>query len=183
MGVRVARQRDSLDGQAGAQYSQGSHRWPVATQHTSSGYARNVVEPTRETLLTCLRIERWASDLSGRAYSTMLELERAAVAAATPLSTAEIDEALAAHESGAEVPDDPALARRLTDGNAKYQQQFGWPFVIREQGRSAEEIVTALERRIDNGEVVEVAEIANQLRGIALLRLRAAYADQFAATS
>ena len=56
-----------------------------------------MIEPTREALLACLHVERWADALAARAYATMLELERAAVAAATPLSPAEIDEALAAH--------------------------------------------------------------------------------------
>ncbi len=160
------------------------------------------MEPTRETLLTCLRIERWAADLSARAYGTMLELERSAVAAATPLSEAEIDEALAAHprigepaqgegaeamfasqEQAGSASDDVKLARRLAEGNAAYEKRFGRVFLIRAEGRSREEIVTELERRLDNGDVVEIAEIANQLRGIALLRLRASYAEQFAGAS
>lgn len=127
------------------------------------------VTPTHEELLSCLRIERWATDLSGHSYSTMLELERTAVAAATPLSTAEIDEALAAH---------PPLGAD-PEGNAAYEQRFGRVFVIRAEGRSPEEIARERERRLENDDIAELAEVANQLRGLALLRLRAAYADQF----
>ncbi len=130
------------------------------------------VTPTHEELLTCLRIERWATDLSGHSYSTMLELERTAVAAATPLSTAEIDEALAAHPG---IGEDP-------EGNAAYEQRFGRVFVIRAEGRSAEEIAAERERRLGNDDVAELAEVANQLRGLALLRLRAAHADKFDAS-
>jgi 2-oxo-4-hydroxy-4-carboxy-5-ureidoimidazoline decarboxylase len=127
------------------------------------------VTPRHEELLDCLRIERWATDLSGHSYSTMLELERTAVAAATPLSTVEIDEALAAHPS---IGGDP-------EGHAEYEQRFGRVFVIRKEGRSPEEIATEAARRLENDDIAEVAEVANQLRGLALLRLRAAYADQF----
>ncbi|WP_291382788.1 2-oxo-4-hydroxy-4-carboxy-5-ureidoimidazoline decarboxylase [Demequina sp.] len=119
-----------------------------------------MVPPLRGTLLTCLRIERWADDLSGRSYNTMLERERTAVAAATSLSTAD-------------------LTGRLADGRAAYQQRFGRTFVIRAEGRDLAEEVTELERRLANDDVAELAEIANQLRGIALVRLRAAYSDQF----
>ncbi|PKQ14584.1 MAG: hypothetical protein CVT68_11150 [Actinobacteria bacterium HGW-Actinobacteria-8] len=127
------------------------------------------VTPRHEELLDCLRIERWATDLSGHSYSTMLELERTAVAAATPLSSDEIDEALAAHPSIGGNP----------EGHAAYEQRFGRVFVIRKEVRSPEEIAMEAERRLENDDIAELAEVANQLRGLALLRLRAAYADQF----
>ncbi len=127
------------------------------------------VTPRHEELLDCLRIERWATDLSGHSYSTMLELERTAVAAATPLSSDEIDEALAAHPSIGGNP----------EGHAAYERRFGRVFVIRKEVRSPEEIAMEAERRLENDDIAELAEVANQLRGLALLRLRAAYADQF----
>lgn len=150
-----------------------------------------MLTPNRETLLNCLHIERWADDLASRSYHTMLELERTAVAAATPLSTDEIDEAVAAHPSVAEgqgeladtASGDLETSRRLTDGSARYEQRFGRVFVIRAEGRSLEQIVSELERRLDNDDVAELAEVADQLRGIALVRLRDEYADQFNAES
>ncbi len=130
-----------------------------------------MVTPTHESLLTCLHIERWADDLSGRSYSTMLELERTAVAAATPLSLAEIDEAVSGGVPEADRPASPA-----------YEQRFGRAFVIQAEGRSSDEIEAELQRRLDNDDVAELAEVANQLRGIALVRLRAEYAAEFAAS-
>jgi 2-oxo-4-hydroxy-4-carboxy-5-ureidoimidazoline decarboxylase len=91
------------------------------------------------------------------------------VAAATPLSTAEIDEALSAYPR---VGEDP-------EGSAAYEQRFGRVFVIRAEGRSPEEIAQERDRRLENDGVAELAEIANQLRGLALVRLRTSYADQF----
>lgn len=158
-----------------------------------------MIEPTRDELLTCLHVSRWADTLSGRAYRTMLELERAAVSAATPLADDEIDEALAAHprigesragddaearfsraEQESSASEDAALGERLVAGNAAYEERFGHVFLIRAAGRSREEIVAELERRLDNDPVVEKAEVADQLRGIALLRLRTIYGQQAA---
>ncbi|WP_062302367.1 2-oxo-4-hydroxy-4-carboxy-5-ureidoimidazoline decarboxylase [Demequina subtropica] len=155
-----------------------------------------MIEPTREDLLTCLRVSRWADELASRAYPSLLSLERAAVSAATPLSSAEVDEALAAHprigerrggadaearfsaaEQAASASDDAALASRLAEGNRAYEARFDRVFLIRAAGRSREEIVTELERRLLNDDVVELAEVADQLRGIALLRLRATYGE------
>ena len=162
------------------------------------------VNPSREELLMCLRVERWADALAGQSYDTLLGLERTAVAAATPLSTEEIEAALAAHrrigdahaqvdagtsdaevrfsadEQAASQSDDPELARRLAQGNAAYEAKFGRVFLIKAAGRTREDIVAELERRLATDEVAELAEVANQLRGIALLRLRALYADRFA---
>lgn len=157
-----------------------------------------MVKPDRESLLTCLRVERWADALAGHPFDTMLGLERSAVAAATPLTQAEVDEALAAHprigeapsadaaeaafsarEQAASASSDEALARRLAEGNAAYEERYGRVFLISAQGKTRQEIVTELERRLENGPAAELAEVANQLRGIALLRLRVLYAEAF----
>jgi len=136
-------------------------------------------------LLTCLNVERWADALAGHPFDTMLGLERSAVAAATPLTEAEVDEALVGvprmSESlfSAEAPVDPDLVRRGEAGCEAYQERYGRVFTIRADGRSVENIVTELERRLENGPAAELAEVANQLRGIALVRLRELYAAQF----
>ena len=156
------------------------------------------MKPDRESLLNCLRIERWADALAGHPFDTMLGLERSAVAAATPLTAAEVDEALAAHPRIGDAPtgddaearfsaseqaggesDDADLARRLAEGNAAYEQRHGRVFLIRTAGRTRKDIVAELERRLENGPAAELAEIANQLRGIALVRLRSLYAASF----
>jgi 2-oxo-4-hydroxy-4-carboxy-5-ureidoimidazoline decarboxylase len=147
-----------------------------------------VVKPDRESLLTCLRIERWVDALAGHPFDTMLGLERSAVAAATPLTEAEIDEALVGvppmSESllAADAAHDADLIRRGKAGCAAYDERYGRVFVIRADGRPLEQIVTELERRLENGPAAELAEVADQLRGIALVRLRALYAADFDAS-
>ena len=56
-----------------------------------------MLAPDTETLLTCLRVNRWAGELAGREFPDAAALVEAAMAAATPLTEAEVDEALAAH--------------------------------------------------------------------------------------
>lgn len=147
-----------------------------------------MVKPDRESLLTCLRVERWADALAGHPFDTLLGLERSAVAAATPLTEAEIDEALAGvppmSESlfGADALDDADLIRRGKAGCVAYDERYGRVFVIRSDGRSLEHVVTELERRLENGPAAELAEVADQLRGIALVRLRELYAADFDAS-
>ncbi|WP_062463772.1 2-oxo-4-hydroxy-4-carboxy-5-ureidoimidazoline decarboxylase [Demequina soli] len=155
-----------------------------------------MIEPRRDDLLACLRVSRWAESVASRAYPTLLELERAAVAAATPLTPAEVEEALAAHprigerrqgddaearfsraEQSASASEDEALAARLAELNAAYEDRFGRVFLIRAAGRSRGEIVAEAQRRLGNDAAVELAEVADQLRGIALLRLRATYGE------
>jgi len=125
-------------------------------------------------------------------------VERTAVSIATPLSEAEIEEALAAHprigekatgsgaeatfsasEQAASADEDEVLAAHLADLNALYERRFGRVFLIRAAGRSRAEIVAELERRLGNPAKAELAEVADQLRGIALLRLRATYEEKF----
>ncbi len=66
------------------------------------------------------------------------------------------------------------VAARIADGNAAYEARFGRVFLIRAAGRSPEEMLAELERRLANDDETEAREAAGQLAEIALLRLRAA---------
>ena len=65
-------------------------------------------------------------------------------------------------------PDSGALRTR----NAEYERRFGHVFLIRAAGRSAEEMVTELDRRLANDEGRERAEVTEQLAQITRLRLQ-----------
>ena len=66
------------------------------------------------------------------------------------------------------------VAARIAAGNAAYEARFGRVFLIRAAGRSPEEMLTELERRLANDDETEAREAVGQLAEIALLRLRAA---------
>ncbi|WP_233507176.1 2-oxo-4-hydroxy-4-carboxy-5-ureidoimidazoline decarboxylase [Jiangella anatolica] len=138
---------------------------------------------TRETLLACLSVPRWADDvLAGQPYAGRDALLRAADAAARELTDEELEQALAGHprigeRGGAQSRREQSgvvdAAGRLAAGNAVYEERFGRVFLIRAAGRDADEILAELDRRLHNDDRTERAETVSNLREIALLRLEA----------
>jgi 2-oxo-4-hydroxy-4-carboxy-5-ureidoimidazoline decarboxylase len=146
------------------------------------------VETTRQTLLGCLAVPRWADDvLAGQPYADRDALIAAADTAARELGDEELDQALSGHprigerggaqsqqeQSGVD-PTAGDTAARLKTGNAAYEERFDRVFLIRAAGRDADEILAELERRLRNDDATERAETVDNLRQIALLRLEAA---------
>ncbi|WP_084101764.1 2-oxo-4-hydroxy-4-carboxy-5-ureidoimidazoline decarboxylase [Demequina sp. NBRC 110051] len=148
----------------------------------------------RDQLLSCLRIRRWADEIVGQKFDTLEALLEASERSAAHLTEAEVDEALAAHprigerhagegaeaafsasEQAASQDPDAALAARLAAGNAAYEERFGRVFLIRAAGRSREEILAELERRLANDPLTELNETSEQLRLIAALRLKSTW--------
>jgi 2-oxo-4-hydroxy-4-carboxy-5-ureidoimidazoline decarboxylase len=142
------------------------------------------MELTRDRLLECLSVPRWADDvLAGAPYDDRQTLLARADEAARTLTDDELAQALAGHprigERGgthstreqADVDDSADTADRLAAGNAAYERRFGRVFLIRAAGRSADEILAELERRLGNDDETERAETVDNLRQIAMLRL------------
>lgn len=146
---------------------------------------------TRERLATALHVARWVDEVaSGCPYPSVDALVGVGDLAARSLSPAEVDEALGAHprigerstglsatEQAASTTDDPALVAAMADGNRAYEERFGRIFLIRAAGRSRPEILAELHRRLQLTDGAESAEVADQLRQIALLRLRTLFAS------
>jgi 2-oxo-4-hydroxy-4-carboxy-5-ureidoimidazoline decarboxylase len=146
------------------------------------------VETTREVLLGCLSVPRWADDvLAGQPYADREALLAAADRAARELTDEELDQALSGHprigerggaqsqqeQSGVD-PSEGDTAQRLEEGNRAYEERFGRVFLIRAAGRDAEEILAELQRRLSNDDATERAEVVDNLRQITLLRLEGA---------
>lgn len=77
--------------------------------------------------------------------------------------------------SMASAADDDVAA--IAAGNAAYEERFGRVFLIRAAGRTPSEMRAELERRLANDPDTETIEATRQLAEIALLRLRATFAD------
>ncbi|MGM3172968.1 2-oxo-4-hydroxy-4-carboxy-5-ureidoimidazoline decarboxylase [Dickeya lacustris] len=75
------------------------------------------------------------------------------------------------HQQQAGQHDNYSLAQALRCANARYESRFGRVFLILAKGRSGEEILHILHRRLQNSEQQETAEALEQLRQITLLRL------------
>ena len=147
----------------------------------------------RDALLACLAVPRWADEVTaGAPYPSTESLAAAADATARTLTAEEVEAALADHprigdrhagtgrasdfsaaEQAASLSPDEALAERLLAGNRAYEERFGRVFLIRAAGRDRAEIVAELERRLGLDADTERSIVADQLREITVLRVRA----------
>lgn len=129
-------------------------------------------------LYTCLASRRWAHAVaSGKAADEAMD----------DLTDDEWLEAMKAHprigERGGDAPASSdaeqsramsapaATLAELADENRRYEDKFGHVFLIFASGRSAQEILAELRRRIDNDPATELGEAKRELRKIAQLRL------------
>lgn len=149
-------------------------------------------ETPRDALLACLAVPRWADELAaGAPYASVDALAEAADRVARTLSADEVEAALADHprigqrhggagrssafsasEQAASLATDEALTERLLAGNRAYEERFGRVFLIRAAGRDRAAIVAELERRLELDAATEERIVAEQLREIAVLRVR-----------
>src|SRR6266542_858295 len=119
-------------------------------------------------LLTCCSSRRWAHEIAaGRPYADRDALVAAADRASRHLDWRDITEALVAHprigeraagndreaawsrreQSGAQGAD-AATRAELEEANRAYEERFGYAFLIRAAGRSAEEMLARLRDRL-----------------------------------
>lgn len=143
-------------------------------------------------LRPCVDVARWYDGLTDRRPFTSVDaLVTEAAQVAEPFTAAEVASALAHHprigerasgesrestlsrsEQAGVDPSDAAVQDALRAGNLAYEERFGRVFLIRAVGRSAAEILASLQERLQNDPEVEDLIVAEQLREIALLRLR-----------
>ncbi|KRF08909.1 OHCU decarboxylase [Arthrobacter sp. Soil782] len=144
-----------------------------------------------EQLTPCVDIPRWVNAIvDARPFSSEAEVIAFAENAAHPWTEAEIDGALTHHprigerargntteatmsrgeQAGVSTAGETQAA--LLEGNRAYEEKFGRVFLIRAAGRSAEDILGALNERLHNTPEQELDIIAQQLREIAVLRLK-----------
>ncbi|HET8605341.1 MAG TPA: 2-oxo-4-hydroxy-4-carboxy-5-ureidoimidazoline decarboxylase [Marmoricola sp.] len=143
----------------------------------------------RPQLLACCDVPAWADALlQGRPYDDLDALLATADEAARGFSRADVERALAQHprigervagrstesrwsrqeQSGV----DTEAQEALLEGNRAYENRFGRVFLICATGLSAEQILQNLHSRLGNDDGTEAGVVAEELRKIALLRLR-----------
>jgi OHCU decarboxylase len=76
-----------------------------------------------------------------------------------------------AREQSRAVQASSATLADLAAENRRYEEKFGHVFLIAASGRSADEILAELRRRMDNDRAAELEEAKRELRKIVRLRL------------
>lgn len=135
--------------------------------------------------------------VASRPFASIAQLEQTARAEALLWSADDLDVALAHHprigqrpsgagaeadasrrEQAAMATASEAIAAQLVVGNRAYEERFGRVFLIRAAGRSPEEMLAHLQRRLAADDATETAEALGQLGEIALLRIRQSLTEE-----
>jgi 2-oxo-4-hydroxy-4-carboxy-5-ureidoimidazoline decarboxylase len=64
------------------------------------------------------------------------------------------------------------ILARLAEGNARYEEKFGFTYIVCATGKSPEEMLSILDHRLSSDRVSEMREAAEQQRQIIHIRLR-----------
>ncbi|MBW4042808.1 MAG: 2-oxo-4-hydroxy-4-carboxy-5-ureidoimidazoline decarboxylase [Acidobacteria bacterium] len=146
---------------------------------------------SRERLTAALGVRRWVDEVAASGpYDSVAALVTEGSRAAGSLTDAELEEAVGHHprigersthegtsarlsagEQAGLGRNDEGVDAAIARGNEVYESRFGRVFLIRAAGRSRQEVLDELQRRLKNDEDTEAAEAKEQLRQIAALRL------------
>jgi 2-oxo-4-hydroxy-4-carboxy-5-ureidoimidazoline decarboxylase len=149
------------------------------------------VQPSDEQLRACCAADAW---LRGMTAARPFPSADAALGLSDHLvrhlDETGLDQALAAHarigerrlggtpedrwsrrEQAGALAVDTDVQMRLADGNRRYEERFGRVFLIRATGRSAEEMLAALDERLGHDDATEREVVRRELAEIVRLRL------------
>jgi len=146
-----------------------------------------------EAMIACCGARRWASGMVAlRPIQSVLELSEAADRIWASMEEADWMEAFACHPRIGERKATHASAKsaswsqqeqsqtssaaeqvmnKIAAGNALYEKQFGFTYIVCATGKSAEEMLSILDRRLSSSRAAELKEAAEQQRQIAQIRL------------
>jgi len=146
-----------------------------------------------ESMLACCGAHRWASAMVAlRPVGSVIALSQAADEVWATMIEADWMEAFACHprigerksahapaksvawsrqEQSSVAAAATAVVSELAVGNAQYEERFGFTYIVCATGKSADEMLAILKRRLANDRAAELREAAEQQRQITQIRL------------
>jgi OHCU decarboxylase len=146
-----------------------------------------------DAMIACCGARRWASAMVGlRPIGSVAELSEASDRVWGTMKEADWMEAFASHPRIGERKTAHATARsvawscqeqssaasatekvlaELAEGNGRYEERYGLTYIVCATGKSAEEMLTILNRRLASDRAAELIEAAEQQRQITQIRL------------
>jgi 2-oxo-4-hydroxy-4-carboxy-5-ureidoimidazoline decarboxylase len=145
-----------------------------------------------EAMLACCAAQRWARAMvalrpcdsidhlrgnADHAWSTMQEPDWLEAFAAHPRIGAhnppshDKSSAWSRQEQSSIAETEPEILARLFTANKSYEKRFGFTYIVCATGKTAEEMLLILERRLANSRETELHEAAEQQRLIMHIRL------------
>jgi 2-oxo-4-hydroxy-4-carboxy-5-ureidoimidazoline decarboxylase len=151
-------------------------------------------EAALHAVLACCGARRWARAMVAlRPFQSFAEMTEAADRVWAEMGEKDWMEAFACHprigerkavhasarsvawsrdeQSSTEEANESVMSEIAT-GNVKYEEQFGFSFIVCATGKSAEEMLISLNSRLGNDRATELREAAEQQRQITQIRLR-----------
>jgi OHCU decarboxylase len=150
-------------------------------------------------MIACCGATRWAEAMVAlRPIENIFELSRAADRVWSTMGETDWMEAFACHprigerggiaerkaahasaksqawsgqEQASAADAEEAVLEELAAGNALYEERFGFTYIVCATGKSAEEMLSILKRRLANDRAAELREAAEQQRQITQIRL------------
>jgi 2-oxo-4-hydroxy-4-carboxy-5-ureidoimidazoline decarboxylase len=158
-----------------------------------SSWNNSSADEALDAMLACCGARRWAAAMVAlRPIAGVVELSAAADRIWSTMKDADWLEAFACHprigerktahaskksaawsrqeQSSASTAAERVLAE-LAAGNAEYEQRFGFTYIVCATGKSAEEMLAILNRRLASDRAEELREAAEQQRQITQIRL------------
>jgi len=146
-----------------------------------------------EAMLACCGARRWAEAMVGlRPINGVAELSEAADRVWSTMEETDWMEAFACHprigerravhasarsaawsrqeQSSTDTAEERVLAE-LAEGNAQYEERYGFTYIVCATGKSAGEMLAILKRRLSSDRATELREAAEQQRQITQIRL------------
>jgi OHCU decarboxylase len=157
--------------------------------------AWNVADPATalDAMIACCAARRWAAAMVAlRPITGVLDLSEAADRIWATMEESDWMEAFAAHPRIGDRKPAHATAKSaawstqeqsstneaaekvledLAQGNALYEQRFGFTYIVCATGKSADEMLAILQRRLNSDRATELREAAEQQRQITQIRL------------
>lgn len=146
-----------------------------------------------DVMIVCCGAKRWAAAMVAlRPVAGIAELSAAADQVWSTMQEADWMEAFACHprigerrvahstaqsaawsrqEQSSATSAAATVLAELAEGNAVYEQRFGFTYIVCATGKSAEEMLDILKRRLANDRATELREAAEQQRQIIQIRL------------
>jgi 2-oxo-4-hydroxy-4-carboxy-5-ureidoimidazoline decarboxylase len=144
-------------------------------------------------MLACCGAQSWASAMVAlRPIDNVFELSMAADRVWATMTEADWMEAFACHprigerkasqatsksavwstqEQSSVATAHTTVLEELAEGNARYEEKFGFTYIVCATGKTADEMLTILKRRLTNDRATELREAAEQQRQIMQIRL------------
>ena len=146
-----------------------------------------------EAMLACCGARRWAQGMvAARPLQSIAALSEAADRAWATMEEKDWLEAFACHprigqrkvelagaqsaawsrqEQASVATAQERILEELAEGNADYERRFGFTYIVCATGKSAQEMLEILQRRLDRDRESELREAAEQQRQILQIRL------------